>query len=437
MTEDGKTISGSFTFNDKTVIFEPLNGLRANQEYHIIITTTAEDKNGNSLLKDFEYRFFTKADTKPPRILEISPVNESNLTVPPGKISIVFSKPVDTVSFEKALALTPTITYVLKWNSEHSAVDIIPIKPLAEGVRYTMTISTALTDVSRNTLLVPFTSTFLYGLDLNPPAISVRWHPPNGASGSLIPDTVNIGLPSDSYFIIEFDKQVFIDSIAGFIEITPSASITVTPDLITKNNVRLALNQKPEWDKNYTLKLKKGITDTFGNKTETDVLYPLVFNAEKHRPVTFLGGILNNNSEHIFINPSTDYSPVTLDVTYFNPSGHVEKSTELYYAFRISAEADSLSLVSAMQAISISTRNSCAYVSIRTMKLLTSADIEFTAIRDLLDNYEDGVLCILKIGIDIENTDNRGFIIFSIRKDIADTLGNTMSDSLNFTLNKQ
>jgi hypothetical protein len=437
MTEDGQSVSGSFIFNDKTVQFILINGFRDNREYRITLTTTAEDKKGNSLLKDFEYQFFTKQDIEAPLILTISPENESDLTEPPEKISIAFSKPVDTVSFGRALSISPTVTYVLEWDSEYTIVDIIPIKPLTEGTRYTLTVSTTLTDTYRNALLTSFISTFLYGLDRNPPEISVVWKTPDGTSDSLAPDMVNQGIPSDSDLIIGFDKRVFIDAIAGFIEITPSISITVTPDLVKKNNALIKLNQKPEWGKNYTLKIKKGITDTSGNKTETELLYSLIFNAEEHRPVTFAGGILNNNSDYKYINSASDYSAITLDVTYFEPGGQVEKSTELYYAFRISTEADSLTLASSMQAISISTRNSCAYISIRTMRFLTPADTEYNTIYNLLNDNADGKLCILKIGIDIENADNRGFIIFSIRGDIKDTLGNTMDNSLTFTLNKQ
>jgi hypothetical protein len=437
LIEDGQSVSGTFTFNDKTVQFIPVNGFRDNREYHITITTVAEDNKGNSLLKDFEYIFFTKQDIETPQILDIVPKNESNLTEPPEKISITFSKPVDTFSFERAFSVSPTITHVLEWDTEYSSVDIIPTKPLAGGTRYTLTVSTTLTDIYRNALLTSFTSTFLYGLDKNPPEISVGWKTSDGTSDSLTPGVVNQEIPSDSDFVIEFDKRIFIDTIAGFIEINPSVSITVTPDLVEKNNARIKLNQKPEWGKNYTLKIKKGITDTSGNKTEAELSYPLIFNAEKHRPVTFAGGILNNNSNYEFINSESDYSSITLDVTYFDPSGHIEKSTELYYAFRISGEADSLILVSAMQAISISTRNSCAYISIRTMKFLTSADSEYNSIYDLLDDNASGTFCILKIEIDIENSDNRGFIIFSIRNDIKDTLGNTMANSLSFTLNKQ
>jgi len=437
LTEEGQTVSGSFLFNNKTVIFIPLNGLRVNHEYNITISTIAEDERGNSLLRDFEYRFFTKTDTTAPQILNITPANENDLTIAPEKITITFSKPIDTVSFERALSISPSITHVLEWNTENSVVDIVPIRPLVGGTRYTITINTTLTDIYRNALLTTFRSTFLYGLDRDPPEAIVSWETPNGTSDSLVPDIVNQGIPSDSFFVIEFDKQVLIDAIVGFIQITPPIGFTVTPDLVSRQSARITLNQKPEWSKNYTLRLRSGITDTFGNRIEEDIFFPLVFNTEKHRPVTFVGGVLKNNLEYAFINSTTDFSSITLDVIHFNPTNQTPVTTELYYAFRISDEAASISLISAMQAISITTTNACAFISIRTMNFLTPADPEFDAIYAMLDDNGEGKLSIIKMTIDIENTENRGFIIFSIRNDISDNFGNTMVDSINITLNKQ
>jgi len=437
LTEDGQTISGSFSFSNKTVVFNPLNSFRDNYEYIITISTIAEDRKGNSLLNDFIHKFYTKQDIEDPRILNISPINESNLILSPDKISIVFSKSIDIVSFDRAISINPSISYVLEWNTEYSAVDIIPLKPLIKGTRYTLTINTLLTDIYRNAMLTVFKSTFLYGLDMNPPEINIIWQTSDGASGPLIPNYENHNIPSSSDIIIKFDKQILIDAIAGFIEINPPVSISITPNFITKDSVIITLNNIPRWNNNYSLKLKKGITDTFGNKTESDLFFPLFFNKENYRPILFSGGILKNNLDYIYINSTTDYSAITFDVTYFDPSSNTGIPTELYYAFRISNEADSLSLVSAMQAISISTRNSCAYISIRTMNFLTSVDSEYNIIHSMLNDNEDGKLCILKIGIDIENRDNRGLIIFSIRNSISDNLGNTIINPINITLNKQ
>ncbi|GHV96648.1 hypothetical protein AGMMS50293_29680 [Spirochaetia bacterium] len=92
MTEDSQTLSGDFSFNGKKVIFSPVNGIRINREYTITLSTVAEDQKGNSLLKEYIYRFNTKDTTGAPYIVSITPANESNIITQPEKITIVFSK---------------------------------------------------------------------------------------------------------------------------------------------------------------------------------------------------------------------------------------------------------------------------------------------------------------------------------------------------------
>jgi hypothetical protein len=433
MSEDGKQLSGSFGFQDQTVIFRPVNGLRDYCEYKISISTVAEDTKGNSLLHDFEHVFYTKQDLETPAVISVTPADESSLALQPHFIGIGFSEPVDRDSFARALNISPAFAHVLNWNAGSSAVEIIPVKPLSEGSRYTLTISTELRDLRNNHLLNPFTSTFLYGLDKNKPVISLGWETEAGLSGVLTAAVPNGNIPSDCELVLTFDKRIAIDSIAGYIDISPSISRTVIPDLVNRNTARVIFNNTPEWNKPYTIKIKQGITDTFGNKTDTDTDYVIVCNHEKDRPVTFLGGALNIISEWKKIDRSTDYSELTLNVVDFPIS--TDKTTVMLYAFRISSEADALSLISAMQAVSISTGNSCAYISIRTMRIMTQAEYVASPLYAMVDNT--GKICALEIGLEIENSDNSGLITFTIREGIADSLLNTMIETQLFTLNKQ
>ncbi|GHT92877.1 hypothetical protein FACS1894140_5530 [Spirochaetia bacterium] len=436
MTEDGTTLQGEFFFIDRDVIFAPLNGLRDGREYVILISTIAEDAQGNSLEKDFKYRFHTKENLAGPRIVSIEPQNETNLTLPPNAITLVFSGPVDTNSFTEALRLSPSITYVLEWNKDNSIVRIVPVKPLTEGTRYTITVSTALMDLSRNRLVSTFNSTFVYGVDRSPPLFYLRWESPSMTAGDLVPGVLNGHILSDSKIKIFFNKKVSIESLAGFIGISPSLSITVTPDLANRDQGIFSFPQKPEWGRLYTITIRKGITDTLGNKTEEDIKFPLIFNHGKFRPPVFAWGGLKNQSAMERISGDTDFSTISFDPSYFQESK--EREMDLYLVFRISADANSVSLVSAMQAISIYATNGCADISIKTMRILT--DTEYAA----SDIYDSGTapeigekFCVIKIGIEFKNVKQLGFIIFSINRELSDSLGNTMAGNITLTYNKQ
>ncbi|GHV96194.1 hypothetical protein AGMMS50293_25140 [Spirochaetia bacterium] len=328
------------------------------------------------------------------------------------------------------------MNYVLEWNSNNTTVSVIPVKPLSEGTRYIIAINTSLSDTYRNTLLNAFSSTFLYGLDTTPPMLSLAWETPIGSTGLLDENVINGNIPLESEIILSFNKKCIVDSIAGFIELTPSISFTTIPDLVSQDKVRLLFPKKPDWNKTYTLKIRKNITDTLGNRIENDQLFPLLFNNEKDRPITYINGWFDNNGSLVPINQNNDYGTLTLDSLYFPPLGSTVP-TKLFYAFAISSQATSLSLVSAMQAISISPANSCAFVSIRTMRIWSQTEYETSTLYSLIDNSNSPHIIILETGIEIENTDKNGFLTFTIRKDIADTLHNTMQDNLTFTLNKQ
>ncbi|GHV89517.1 hypothetical protein AGMMS50268_00200 [Spirochaetia bacterium] len=436
LTADGAGLQGDFFFNGQEVVFKPLNGLQEGREYYLLISTIAEDHRGNSLLKDFQHRFYTKEDLGRPRLVSIEPQNETSLILPPEAITLVFSKPVDINSFTASLRISPSITHVLEWNEDCSAVRIIPVKPLTEGTRYTITVSTALTDLSRNKLQSPFNSTFLFGLDRSPPLCYLGWESPSIPGGDLVPALPNGHVPSDSKMRLSFNKKVAVESLAGLISISPSLGLTFTPDLERRDRGTISFSQKPEWGKPYTLSIRKGISDTLGNKTEEDIEFPLVFNHGNFKPPVFAWGGLKNQAVMERISGDTDFSTISFDPAYFQEKR--EREMDLYLVFRITAEADSLSLVSAMGAISISATNGCAEISIRTMRVLSEAEYALSDIYDAAAVPGEGEkLCAVKIGIEFENVKQLGLIIFSIGRELSDSLGNTMTGNITLSYNKQ
>jgi hypothetical protein len=291
-------------------------------------------------------------------------------------------------------------------------------------------------DLSRNRMLLPFNSTFLYGIDRYPPLYDLSWESPSGMTGSLVAGSLNEDIPSDSNIKIAFNKKVAIESLAGFISISPALGYTVTPDIASRDQGIISFPQRPDWGKLYTMTIRKGITDTLGNKTEEDIEFPLMFNHGKFRPPIFAWGGLKNQNAMERISSDTDFSTINFDPVHFPE--RIPKPIDIYLVFRITVDANSLSLASAMQEISISATNGCADISIRTMRLLTDAEYALSDIYDsavITGNGEK--LCAVKIGVEFENTKQLGLIIFSINKELSDSLGNTMTGNITLTYNKQ
>jgi hypothetical protein len=436
MTEDGMDLSGDFEFQGSRVIYRPVNGLRENREYFVLIGTGAEDGKGNSLEREFRYRFRTREDTEGPLVVSMEPGDESVLSLPPETIFLRFSEPVDPHSFGEALRINPSINHLLQWDTDGAGVRIIPLKPLDEGRRYTISLAATLRDRYRNTMLLPYSATFLYGPDQEPPFFSLEWENTGGLRGSLEAERLNRGIAGDAEFSLIFNERIAIESVPGFLEINPSLGISFTPDLENRDRGKIRFSRKPEWNKPYTLIVKQGITDNLGNKTRQDIRFPLVFDRGDSMPPVFVRGFLKNKTVYEPIGGDKNFVTVTLDAINFPVQ--TEKETEIYLVFKVSREAELLSLVSAMDTLSVSVSNACAYISVKTMKLLDHAAYTGSPVYDPLDQTEPGEqFCALLVGIEIENTTRQGMVTLTVDGDLSDSLGNTLGEDLNIIWNKQ
>jgi hypothetical protein len=436
MTEDGADLSGEFEFRGNRVIYRPVNGLREGREYFVLIGAEAEDEKGNSLEREFRYRFRTKEDTEGPLVVSVDPGDESILTLPPQVISLRFSEPVEPNSFGEALRISPSLNHILRWDTEGSGVEIIPLKPLDEGTRYTLTIGTALRDRSRNPMLLPYSATFLYGPDQEAPVFSLEWENPGGLRGGLEAEKTNRNIAGDAEFFLVFNKRIAVESVSGFLEINPSLGLAFTPDLENRDRGKIVFSRKPEWNKPYTLIVKQGIADSLGNKTRRDTGFPLLFDRGDFKPPVFVRGFLKNNSVYEAIGGDSNFTTITLNA--LNYPVETEKETELYLVFKVSQEADLLSLVSAMDSLSLSVSNACVYISVKTMRVLDQAAYTGSPVYDPLDLPGNGErFCALLVGIEIENTVRQGTITLRLAGDMADSLGNTLGEDVFVVWNKQ
>ena len=84
MTEDGQALEGRFVFEGETLWFRPVNGIRENRDYTVIIGLIAEDRWGNSLEEEYRRDFFTGTEREAPSVLAIVPAAGAVLTETPA-----------------------------------------------------------------------------------------------------------------------------------------------------------------------------------------------------------------------------------------------------------------------------------------------------------------------------------------------------------------
>jgi hypothetical protein len=432
MSEDGKGLEGKFSFGGRELRFFPVNGISAGREYVISISTVAEDERGNSLEKEYRRVFFTKTDLEAPNITAIFPADESILSEYPEDIRLFFTEAVDPNSLEKALQISPSISYAIHWEADHREARILPLKPLSWGSRYTVSVSTSLQDPSRNTMIAAFSSTFLLGNDRSAPDISLTRH----KTGTVLnKGEINSGLPLDAEFDITFSRDVGIESLAGFVEVRPSLGISVSPERDSRTNASIRFTQRPVWGNTYTLIIRKGIDAVGGGKTEADLLFPLVFDAPEFMPPKFIRGFFRNSGENLVLSNERDFDFLSLNPVDFPTTG-TAVPTEICFVFSVSP-GTAISAASAMEAFSINTYNNCAYISIKTLRILNEASYRGSNFNDPTLNAGNGKdLSAVIYGIEIENIDRNGLILFSVRSSLKDLLGNSLGEDIKITWNK-
>jgi hypothetical protein len=434
MTEDGQALEGRFVFEGENLWFRPVNGIRENREYTVIIGLIAEDRWGNSLTEEYRRDFFTGTEREAPRVEALVPAAGSTLTETPAEIRVSFSEAVDPRSLEEALRISPAFPYALHWEAEYRELGIRPLKPLDFGKRYTVSISTALRDRSRNSMVLPFTGSFLLEGGRNSPGFELEWAGASG-TGTLRPGQVNGGLPTDAELRVRFDMEVETESLAGFVELRPSLGTSITTEQGSRSEAVIRITRRPEWGETCALIIRRGIAAVRGGETTEDLTYPLVFDAPESMPPQFARGFFKD-TQHV-LSLDTDFDYLNLDVQEFPPT-RTPVATELCLVFTISEAASSLSLSSAMTAFSIRASNGCADVSIKTLRILDEAAYRSSGFNDPLLEAGTGTnLCALIYGLEVENTEQRGLLVFSIAPSLEDSLGNQLGEDITITWNKQ
>jgi hypothetical protein len=448
MTEDGQALEGRFVFEGEDLSFYPLNGIRENRAYTVSIGVIAEDGRGNSLEQEFRRDFFTGTEREAPRVESIVPAEGSVLTERPEEILLRFSEAVDPASLEEALRISPSFPYALQWEEDDRQLIIRPLGPLDFGTRYTVTISSALRDRSRNSMVLPFTSGFLVEGGRLTPRFELEWSGAAGG-GALSPGLTNRGLSTDAELRVSFDTEVEIESLAGFVEAQPSLGISTDTKAGSRSQAAIRFGRQPAWGEHYTLIVRKGITALRGGKTTEDLIYPLVFDSPESRPPEFLRGFFMGPSpgSGSSLGPApgkplsgdTDFDYLDLKVEEFpSTTPPTQVAAELCLVFRVSDAAAALSLSSAMTAFSINSSNGCVYISIKTLHVQDEAAYRAGPFNDpSLEGGGGTKLCALIYGLEVENAEARGLVVFSIGSAIADSLGNTLGQDIVITWNKQ
>jgi hypothetical protein len=154
-------VTGTISVNGAVVTFIPSAPLSNNTAYTATLTTSVTDVAGNHLAANRTWTFTTTAtaDTTAPRVSSVNPLDTQPSVQVNSVLTVTFSEavvvPAGSITLSDGAGSVPGTVSV---NGAIAAFD--PSVILSDNTTYTVTVTTAVTDLTGNHLATPYSSTF-------------------------------------------------------------------------------------------------------------------------------------------------------------------------------------------------------------------------------------------------------------------------------------
>ncbi len=208
----------SYAAGTRTATLTPMAPLAASTSYTARVTTAATDLAGNGLASIATTQFVTSApvDESAPTVTAVTPANAATNVPLASTITVTFSEAMNATTITSStLALTRApgavaVPAVVEFSSATNRATLTPSAPLTLGATYTLTVTTAVRDLSGNPLAAPFTSQFAtIGADVVPPTVTATF-PATGAANvdpastltATFSETMNAASLSAAAFVV-------------------------------------------------------------------------------------------------------------------------------------------------------------------------------------------------------------------------------------------
>jgi methionine-rich copper-binding protein CopC len=170
VTATGSSVAGTVSYNSgtKTATFTPSSTLSYSTGYTLTVTTGVKDVAGNAMASQFSSAFTTipQPDTTPPTVSSTSPANSAVGVLPSSVVTVTFSEAMNASTINgSSVTLTVTSTGnavagTVSYNSGNNTATFTPSASLDYATGYTITVTTAVTDLAGNAMAATFNSSF-------------------------------------------------------------------------------------------------------------------------------------------------------------------------------------------------------------------------------------------------------------------------------------
>jgi hypothetical protein len=318
-------VAGTLAYNPTTRVatFTPTAPLAQSTSYTFTVTGVRDLQ--NNAMPAASVTTFTTGDLTAPTVTGVVPLGGAMNIATNTTVQITFSEAMDQTTINStnivlrnsgtSALVAATVTY----NSTTNVATLTPTGPLSNATQYTLTVSTAVTDISNNPLASPFVSSFTTApLPDNVAPTIISRTPAPGANAVATTTTVTVGFsePMNATTINTTNIRLAPTS-------TPLATVaaTVTYDPATRvatltPTAQLASNT------NYTVTVT-GVQDAAGNPLGAQPPWTFTTAMDTTKPTVILTAPEDGRAGFprdsvITVTFSEDMNPATLNGTLTN-----------------------------------------------------------------------------------------------------------------------
>jgi hypothetical protein len=300
-------ISGSGSwFNTSMYVFTPTEPLPGSTTYTATVNAGLTAFNGSVMSDAYSWTF----TTPPPIVTRITPLANSQNTGLDEPVVVTFNQAMDRQSVEAAFSLRDAVTGEpvagsFAWSGDDEVLTFAPNTRLALETSYVASVSAgALSANGQGRLDSEITATFT---TLPYPAV-ISTSPSDG-------DVVD---PFDFYgFSVRFNTPINPDTIWDKVVITPEVDFDL--NVYQYDPVTLQITFTPQPDTFYSITIKAGIEDQYGNATREDSSFGIGILPPQPEAYPLIAGTFNTTGAY---RPDTSFAMMV--------SGELDVSFELY-----------------------------------------------------------------------------------------------------------
>ena len=270
-TEGAIAINLRMTLGNQVYII--INGQLANDHYTVTLPNSITDDAGYHYAGgSFDFTVDDGSDTTPPTISLRDPLNEEENVSLSKTITVLFSEAIAAGSVTSSTFVVTQGSDVISGtlDTSSSASGIITFTPSAsytEGLVYTVTLTTGITDLAGNPLESEdvFSFTTQVGTDEDPPAL-IGTSPADGTT--IAPSDILYTAPpmpyAGYYILVQFDDDINNTTLSGITLVGDSAGAITINTGVSGTTVGIYM-MIPLANDHYTVTLPSSITDDAGN----------------------------------------------------------------------------------------------------------------------------------------------------------------------------